>query len=81
MKKLVIKGAIIGAIITLVIVIHFVNYPKYSCIEAPVGQPTNCNSIVDVTPGLILGSFVTCVVIGGVIGGIYGRKRLCMTVK
>ena len=81
MKKQIIKGVIVGAIIALVIVIYFVNFPKYSCIEVPAGQPTNCNRVIDVTPGFILESFVILMAVGGGVGWVYGKVRRDAIVK
>lgn len=83
MKKQIIKGVIVGAIIALVIVIYFVNFPKYSCTDTqvPAGYPTNCNRVIDVTPGFILESFVILMAVGGGVGWVYGKVRRDAIVK
>lgn len=81
MKKQITKGIVIGAIVALVIVIYFINFPKYTCQQVPVGQPVNCNRMIDVTTGFILESFAICMIIGGGVGWIYSRNRCDKIIK
>ncbi len=74
-KRYWLRGGIIGTITTLLIVLYVGYFPSYTCMKVPLGEPTNCSRVLDVTPGFILELLTVGIIICGGTGWLYGKIK------